>query len=196
MPQLEASMIANETEKRTKLKEIEQLEHDISIQTPIFKQSLESFKSLLDEWKRKYILQAAIAGKIAWIQQLQENQNLIAEKILGYINPEDNHYYVETYLPQVNFGKMDTTLKVQLRFDAYPYQEMGFVEGTISYISNVPTDSGFLANIRLDKGLITNTKKVISYKSGLKAQAIIITKNMRLLERLYFNIIKQTSTGK
>jgi len=121
---------------------------------------------------------------------------LQAGKLLGYINPIDSHFYAETTLPQYNFGKIDTGLSVQLRFDAYPYQEMGFVEGSIDYISNVPSDSGFLTTIRLHRGLVTNNNKRIPYKSRLKAQAIVITKTMKLAERLYYNMVKSTSIGK
>jgi HlyD family secretion protein len=38
--------------------------------------------------------------------------------------------------------------------------------------------------------------KKLPYKNGLKAQAVIITKDMRLLERLYYNIVKASSLNK
>jgi HlyD family secretion protein len=126
---------------------------------------------------------------------LQENQFLKQGKLIGFITPDDSHFYAETYLPQNNLGKIDTGMKVQLRLAAYPYQECGFVQGTLNYVSNVPSDSGFLATIRLDNGLITTNNKSIFYRNGLKAQALVITKNMRLLDRLYYNIIKSTSSG-
>ena len=191
--QLESTLLTNETQKREKKKEIEQLNHDMGQQIIIFQQALQTLKSSIDEWKKRFILQAPIGGEISFIVRLQENQFLQQGKLLGYINPEDNRIYAEVNLPQNNFGKIDTLLKVQLRFDAFPYQEVGFVEGTLNYISNIPSDSGFLGNIRLDKGLVTNNNKLIPYKSGLKAQAIIITRNMRLMERFYYNIVKSTS---
>lgn len=117
-------------------------------------------------------------------------------KLIGYINPYDNLYFAETNLQQSNFGKIDTGLKVQLRFDAYPYQEVEYVNGTLSYVSNVPSDSGFLATIRLDRGLVTNNRIPIKFKSGLKAKAIVITKNMRLLQKFFSNFVAATSVGK
>lgn len=87
-------------------------------------------------------------------------------------------------------------MQVQLRFDAYPYQEAGFVKGKLDYISSISSDSGFYATVRLENGLETNLKNKIHYKNGLKAQAIVITKNRRLLQRMYYSIIKATSVGK
>jgi HlyD family secretion protein len=77
---------------------------------------------------------------------------------------------------------------VQLRFDAYPYAEFGIVNGKLDYITGFATDSGFLAHIQLPNGLFTNQHKEILYRNGLKAEARIITKDMRLPERLFNNI--------
>ncbi|HEY5391263.1 MAG TPA: hypothetical protein VIJ57_04025 [Hanamia sp.] len=87
-------------------------------------------------------------------------------------------------------------MQVQLRFNAYPYQEAGFVKGKLDYISSISSDSGFYATVRLDNGLETNLKNNIQYKNGLRAQVIVITKNRRLLQRIYYSIIKATSVGK
>ena len=76
--------------------------------------------------------------------------------------------------------------QVQLRLDAYPYSEFGFVNGKIQYISAIATDSGFLAYVQLNNGLATNQHKELQYKNGLKADALIITKDMRFLQRLYY----------
>ena len=120
---------------------------------------------------------------------MQENQYLKSGRSLGFINPSDTRYYVEINLPQYNFGKIDTGQLVQLRFDAYPYQEFGYVKGTLGYITDFATDSGFLAHIQLSNGLVTNQHKTLHYRDGLKAEAQIITKDMRLMERFYYNIV-------
>nr|WP_262915615.1 HlyD family secretion protein [Niabella ginsengisoli] len=145
---------------------------------------------------RQYTLQAPVDGQITFILPVQKNQHIEQGKLLGYVNPPDSKYYAEIKLAQYNFGKVDTGMKVQLRFDAYPYQETGFVPGTLNYISKVAIDSGFVGTVRLDKGLTTNQQKALPYKPGLKAQALIITKDQRLLERLYYNIVKSTSLNK
>jgi HlyD family secretion protein len=193
IPQLESSLLTNENSQIAKQKEIDELEHTISQQKIIFQQALQTLKSLTDDWKRKYIITAPVNGKIVFMVPLQENQFMQAGKIIGFVNPSDSRYYAQVTLSQNNFGKIDTGQKVQLRFDAYPYQEFGFIEGRLKYISKVPSDSGFLATVSLPQGLMTNYKKNIQYRSGLKSQALIITKDARLLQRFYYNIVKGTS---
>lgn len=196
IPQLNGNILSNQNQQRDKLKEIEQLEHDVNQQKIIFEQSLQTLKSSVDNWERKYIIQTPLDGTVFFTLQLQQNKFIEQGKLLGYINPPDSKFYAEIYLPQNNLGKVDTGMQVQLRFDAYPYQETGFVKGKLDYISNISSDSGFYATVRLDNGLTTNLKNNIHYKNGLKAQAIVITKNMRLLQRLYYSIVKATSVGK
>jgi multidrug resistance efflux pump len=196
LPQNEASLLSNETAINAKLKEIQQLDHDMLEQRGIYYQALGSLKSSVDEWKRKYLITSPIEGRLTLVIPIQENQLLTPGKTIGYVNPSDSRMYMQTNLPQYNFGKIKQGLDVQLRFDAYPYQEVGYVEGTLQHISNIPTDSGFLATIYLKNGLVTNQNKAIFFKSGLNAQALIITKNMTLLERLWYSLTKNISINK
>ena len=196
IPQLNASILSNQSQQREKLKEIDQLAHDISQQKIIFEQALQTLKSSVDDWMRLYVLQAHIDGRVIFALPLQQNKFLEQGRLLGYITPPDNQYYIELTLPQNNLGKVDTGMQVQLRFEAYPYQEAGFVKGKLDYVSPIASDTGFLASVRLQNGLNTNLNKTIHYKNGLQAKALIITKDMRLLERIYYSVVKSVSPGK
>jgi HlyD family secretion protein len=63
--------------------------------------------------------------------------------------------------------------------------------GKLEFISPIPTDSGYAAKIKLPNGLVTNYGKQIAYRDGLISSAQIITQNMRLLQRFYYDIYKQ-----
>ena len=139
---------------------------------------------------RTYLLIAPTSGKIAFATFLQENQQLQANQIICFVNPENTQYYAEVYIPQTNFGKVQAGQEVLLKFPSYPFQEYGSVKGKIDFISNISTDSGYLAKVNLLQGLTTNYNKQVQYRDGLQAQGEIITKDMRLLQRFYFNIIK------
>lgn len=189
IPQINTALLNNETQQREKQKEINDLEHAISLQKVIFQQVVQSLQSQVREWRKKYIIEAPISGKIAFMVPLQENQFLRLGKSLGFINPSNSQYYAEVNLKQYNFGKIDTGQQVELRFNAYPYQEFGYVKGRLEYVSEFATDSGFLAHLQLENGLITNQRKLLHYRDGLKAEALIITKDMRLMDRFYYNLV-------
>jgi len=191
--QVSASLLANEVSQVDKQKDIAEIEHSITLQKSIFEQALQTLKSQVDDWIRKYIIVAPTAGKIVFIVPLQENQFLQNGKTIGYINPTDSRYYAQMTLQQFNFGKIYTGQAVQLRVNAYPYQEFGFIPGKLTYISTIPADSGFLATVELPRGLVTNYNRTIQYRSGLKLEAFVVTRDQRLLQRFFYNWVKSTS---
>jgi HlyD family secretion protein len=193
VPRLNATLLTNENLIRGKRKEIMQIEHDIIQQTQEFEQALMTIKSLLDAWIQRYTIRSPVDGVLTFIVPLQDNMLVEQGQYIGYVNPDSSTYYVEAILGQRRLGKVATGQTVQLRFDAYPFNEFGYVPGELDYISEVPTDSGFLSRICLSKGLTTNHGLTIPNKPGLKAKALIITKNERLMHRFYAEIVKITA---
>ncbi|MNJ95292.1 Hemolysin secretion protein D, plasmid [compost metagenome] len=190
-PQMKAGYIANDAQVNTINKEIVEIENQALTHKSLFEQAVYQLITKIDTWKQLYLLQANNNGKLVFTSFLQENQNLEAGKILAHIIPENSSIYLETLIPQVNFGKVTVGQKVIVKFDAYPWQEYGTIMGKIDYISPVPADSGYyLAKVVLPKNLKTNYNKEIPYVDGLIAQSEIITKDLRLAESLYFDLVK------
>lgn len=193
LPQINTFIISNESQQHEKQKEIAELENQIHQQKTIFIQSLNTIKSQVEDWKKKYLLVAPTAGIVFFATFLQEGQELENGQLICYINPGNASYYAEIVIPQYNFGKIKIGQEVLLKLQAYPYQEFGSVKGKIEFISAVPTDSGYFAKLSLPDGLNTNYKKSIQYRSGLMAQAEIITADLRLAERFLNTLRKSTS---
>ena len=191
LPQINSSIISNEAQQNEKQKEIAELENTIAQQKNIFSQSVNTLKSQVENWKKKYILTAPVSGKISFATFLQENQQLQENKTICFVNPENTQYFAEVFIPQANFGKVRLGQEVLLKFPSYPFQEYGSVIGKVDFISNITTDSGYLAKVILPNALTTGYKKQVQFREGLEAQGEIITQNMRLLQRFYYNIIKQ-----
>ncbi len=191
IPQINEAIIANETQQNEKRKEIMELDNTIAQQASVFQQALNTFKSEIDDWKKKYLLVAPVSGKISFAGFLQENQQLKAGQTVCFVNPGNSAYFAETFIPQENFGKVKKGEKVFLKFSSYPSQEFGSVTGKLDFISAIPTDSGYIAKIILPDGLVTNYNKQVQYREGLTANAEIITRNMRLIERFYYNLRKE-----
>lgn len=196
LPQVNSSILSNQNQQRDKMKEMEQLNHDIAQQKLTLGQALQTLKSALDAWKKQYILLSPENGILYLTRPYQQNQYVQAGRTIGYVSPMGDKLFAEIYLPQDNLGKADIGMEVQLRFDAYPYQEKGIVRGKLDYISRVVSDSGYLAIVRLDDGLKTSQHERLAFKDGLKADALIITKDQSLLQRLYYSIIKGTSINR
>jgi multidrug efflux pump subunit AcrA (membrane-fusion protein) len=191
LPQLHAAIISNEATQNEKRKEILELENRITQQRSIFRQALQTFTSHVEEWKKKYLLRAPVAGWITYASFLEENQYLSGNKLICFVTQKNTSFYAQTYIPQYNLGKIAIGQKVLLKFSSYSFQEYGSVQGRVEYISSVATDSGYLARIVLPHGLVTNHQQKLQFRNGLTAQCEIITHDMRLTERFYNNLVKE-----
>lgn len=188
LPRIEASLLNNSVLQNEKRKEIIGLENSIEQQTYTFQQLLNSYVNEIEEWKKKYLLTAPIAGKLNFARFLQENNYVKANETICFINPEESKYYAELVIPQSNFGKVRTGQSVLLKFRSFPYQEFGPVLGQVTFVSDIPVEGGYLARVDLTDGLMTTYQIPIQYRNGLIADAEIITKDRRLFERFFSSL--------
>lgn len=191
IPQINAAIIGNEAQQNEKQKEIAQLEKEIGEQKNKIQQSIHSLKSRIEAWKSQFILSAPVSGTVKFAGFLQENQQLQVNQPICFINPDNSMYFAETYIPQSNFGKLNIGQSVLLKLPSYPFEEFGAIRGKLEFISNIPSDSGYLAKITLINGLYTNYNKPVQFREGLFANAQIITKEMNLLQKMYYGLVKK-----
>ncbi len=186
MSQIHAGIIGAASTIISKKSAIVDLDNQIEQQRFTFMQTIATCKAQIDNWKQNYLISTPIDGTVSFINILQVNQYVQASQLLFYINTVNTAYFMQATLGQSNFGKVHVGQKVLLKFPAYPSEEYGSVYGAVSYISNVPSDSGFLCEISLSDGLITDFHRTLIYKDNLIASGQIITKKHRLLEKLLF----------
>lgn len=177
----------SQSQKRHELLEMDKTieEHNINLIQNIY-----SLKSDIEVWKQRYLAIAPTSGIIHFTSTLQENQQLKTGDEIMLISPASEEYQGEMWVGQYNFGKVKTGQEVIVKFDSYPFQEFGTVKGKISYIGDIPKDSATLVRVVFPEGLVTNSHKNLPYKFGMKANAEIITEDMRLIERFFYDIRK------
>lgn len=185
LPQLAASLIANEAAMHEKRKEVLQLENEIAQQKNAFIQSVNSFSAALSQWQSLYLIKAPVNGRVVFSDFVQENQYYNISQTLCLIDPVNSQYFAQVQIRQENFGKINIGQDVLLKLPAYPYQEFGLLKGTLSFIAAVPTDSGFIGKICFKNGLHTNQQKQLQYREGLKADVEIITSARKLSDRIF-----------
>lgn len=187
LPQISSVIITNENQQNDKDKEISELKATAMQQKAIFIQALQTLRSHVEEWKRKYLLTATAEGNISLSGFWEVNQTVKNGDVICYIS-SNSSCYAQMLIPQANFGKVRQGEDVVLKFQAFPTAEWGNVRGKVDFISRIPTDSGYLAKIILPKGLTTDYDKVIQYHNGLVATGYIITADRRLLQQLYYDL--------
>jgi hypothetical protein len=121
-----------------------------------------------------------------------ENQFVkVAEPILSILPTNKEKLVGRMSVPTVNSGKVTTGQKVLIKLDNYRFQEYGIVEGKVQNISLIPDDKGnYYVDITLPKGLKTSYNKNLTFDKELRGNAEIVTQDLRLIERFFYQIRK------
>lgn len=156
-----------------------------------FQQNLKSLVSEISKWKQLYLIECPIDGKISFFNVWVVNQNIKSGDELFSIVPTQKQQFVgKCILPILNTGKLSLGQNVNIKLDNYPYNENGMLQGTVINISDVPNKDTYAIDVDLKNGLITSYNKTLSYKEQMKGKAEIITKNISVMDRIFFNFKK------
>ena len=186
---IQSTIMSNNALLNTKKRELLDLENSVILQKEAFIHSLNTLRSNIDQWKNMYLLIAPFDGVINLAQPFQEKQIIQANSEILYISTSNKSFMGNLKIPQMNIGKVEKGQKVLIKFQGYPFEEFGSIHGEITSIAELSSvdDQFFWATVSLPRGLSTDTQKKIRYKTGMKASAEIITKELRLIERLFYN---------
>ena len=190
LPQYRASKLSNAAQQLEKQKELAALNNDLALEPFKFRQALEKWIAAIAAWEQQYLFYAPCSGTVAYTRFVNESRYMQAGHVLATVQPDHSRYFIETNLPQSNFGKLALGQQALLRFDAWPYEEFGMVNAQLEKIKPVPSDSGYLAVLSLPQGLVTHKGIALPYKEGLHTSVEIITQDRRLLSRLLAGVVK------
>ncbi len=144
----------------------------------------------INQWELTYVLKAPIEGTVTFNKYWSENQNVReGDRVLTIIPDDAGELVGRLQLSILRSGKVNTGLKVNIKFDNYPYMEYGMVTGTIKSISAIPEDQFYLAEITFPNGLKTNYGKTLELQNEITGTAEIITEELRLMQR-FLNPLK------
>ena len=159
-------------------------------------QSLDQLKRAIKEWEFNYLFKSNLNGKVSFIKIWNKNQNINNGDFVFTIIPKNHSSYIcKVQAPAINSGKIKREQNVNIKLSSYPDNEFGVLKGKVKDISLVPNSEGFyLVDVKLPNKLITTHGKKIEFKQEMKAVAEIITEDLRLVERVFYqfkDIFKQ-----
>ncbi|MFV0269004.1 MAG: HlyD family efflux transporter periplasmic adaptor subunit [Draconibacterium sp.] len=196
------STLANLSNTQIQIRQLEQKELELQIQKEEQERSLlSSLKEKYDNlnaqyssWKQTFVLTAGIEGIITFTELWSEKQPVQAGNVVFTVVPKINQSIIgKLTIPLTGSGKVEPGQTVNIKLDNYPYMEFGLIESTIENISKVPVTNAemgyYTAEVKLNKGLMTNYNKELFFAQEMQGTAEIITKDRRLLERLVQPVI-------
>lgn len=151
-------------------------------------QSFNQLKNAIKDWEQKYVLQSHIDGKVSFLNFYSSNQTVNQGDLVFTIIPKESSTYIaKLKTPAQNSGKIKLNQSVNIKLDNFPSTEFGVLHGVVSRVSVIPNQEGlYLIDVELPKKLVTSYDKEIDFKQEMLGTAEIITEDLRLLERFFY----------
>ena len=181
--------LINNSSKNLEGTSIRKTQNDIRLQ----KKALQSFlylKKAIKDWEKKYALSSSINGKVSFLSFWNKNQNVKNGDLIFTIIPTKGNTFIgKIKAPAANSGKIKKGQKVQIKLLNYPSDEFGELNGKIKSISQIPDEQGnYLIDVTLPQDLKTTYGKIIPFRQEMKGTANIITEDLRLIERFFYQL--------
>lgn len=180
----------NQIQKNQKQQEILSVKKGKFEQNSVFKQEVNKVLLAIENWEKLHYLNATTDGKLIYLKNIQANQQLRNGENLFYVLPNTSKAYGEMFVGQYNIGKIKVGQRVILKFDGYPYQEFGTMDAKIETISDIPIDSVYKIRVLLPSNQLVSYNKNVKIKVGMTASGEIVTEDLRLIEKLFYEIRK------
>jgi len=155
-------------------------------------QLFEQLRKSLKQWEQNYLVISSTDGVASFQQFFGENQFVkTGDAILSILPKNKDKLVGRMSVPATNSGKIAQGEKVLIKLDNYRFQEYGIVEGRVQNISLSSDDKGnYYVDVILPKGLKTSYNKTLVFDKELRGSAEIVTQDLRLIERFFYQIRK------
>jgi hemolysin D len=152
------------------------------------KSQITSFKLQLEQ----RIVRSPIDGTIFELPVQKPGPVIEAGQIVAQIAPKNSELIIKAQMPSQQSGFLKVGMPVKVKFDAYPFQDYGVIQGRVSWISpssKVQTNSEgqttietYELDIVLDQPYIQAGNKQINLTPGQTANAEVIIRQRRVID--------------
>lgn len=161
--------------------------------TRLYKNLVQAYTQLklaISSWELKYVLASKVYGRVSFINVWNENQFVKQGDLMFTIIPETGGSYIaKIKAPVQNSGKISNGQKVNIKLLNFPETEYGMLDARVESMSAIPDEEGYyLVQASLNSDLITSYEIEIPFRNEMMGTAEIITEDLRLLERFFYQL--------
>ena len=196
--QLEADLKRTQAERSRMMLEAEQKIQQLKLDITQIETKIAETQNLLASAQTKLqekSLKSPIDGVVLSLNVKNSGKVFNPGETIAEISPRESPLVLNAVMPNQESGFIEIGMPVQIKLDAYSYQDFGTIPGkVISISSNAESDeklgSVYGVEIELEKDYIVKDRELIQFKPGQTATADIIIRRRRILD-LFLDPIKK-----
>jgi hemolysin D len=200
---LQAGMAAQQAEAHKKELDMLQQVQQLNVEAAQLQAKITETETLLKAAQtrlKQLFLYAPADGLVSSLQVHRMGEVIEAGQTLAEITPANTPLVLSAAVPNQEIGLVQKDMKVQIKFDAFPYQDYGILSGRIISISpdakmDDQRGSFYQVKIALDKAHVAHNQDIIALKAGQTASAEIVTSQRRIIDIILDPIRKLQSSN-
>jgi HlyD family secretion protein len=169
--------------------QLENLETEMTTLKAEIAQSQTQIKSLKFQLKQR-IIEAPIEGIVFQLSVKNAGDVVQAGDAIAEIAPKGSSFLLKAEMATSESGSLQVGMPVKMKFDAYPFQDYGVIQGKVVEISPTSkvteTEQGkattYELEIELDRNCLSTPKECIALRPGDTATAEVIVRQRRIID--------------
>jgi hemolysin D len=200
--QLQAQLNQKEAEGRRNQIEAQQQIQQLEVEITQLKAKIAETKTLLTSAQAKLnqrFLYAPVDGTVSSLNVSNKGEVVEPGQTVAEVAPQNAPLVLSASLPNREAGFVKVGMPVQVKLDAFPYQDYGAISGKVTSISpdakrDEKLGNVYQVNIELDQNYVTANNRPVYFKAGQTGNADIILRRRRIADIL-FEPIRQLQKG-
>ena len=155
-------------------------------------EAMNQLRSAILKWKHTYLMTAPSDGRVSFFNNYwAENQNIReGATVMAIVPPNGSGIVGMVELPLGISGKVHEGQRSVMKFDSYPYDKYGFVQGQVQSKALLPRDNRTISvRIALPNRLKTNRGFDLKFDQQMLGSVEIVTEERRFIERMFDKLI-------
>lgn len=188
--QLQAVVTQKQAEARRIQLEAQQQIQQLEVELTALKAKIVETQNLLHSANVKLkerVLKAPVDGVVLSLNVSKLGEVVQPAQTVAEIAPSGAPLVLKASLPNQEAGFVKTGMPVKVKFDAYPYQDYGIVQGKVTSISpdakpDEKLGAVYEVEVNLDRNYVRDDRQRIPFKAGQTATADIIIRRRRIAD--------------
>ncbi|WP_107806337.1 HlyD family efflux transporter periplasmic adaptor subunit [Nodularia spumigena] len=169
--------------------QLKDMETQISSLSSEISQTKSQIASLQIQMKQR-IVRSPIDGIVFELPISKAGPVVDPGQIVAQIAPQDSKLILKAQIPSQHSGFLEEGMPVKIKFDAYPYQDYGVMEGRVSWIapnsrtqsSNQGSIDTYDLDITLDQPYVQTANQRVNLTPGQTATAEVVIRQRRVID--------------
>jgi hemolysin D len=199
---LQAELAQKQAEGERTQVEVQQRSQQIEVEISQVRSRVAETLVLLANAKAKLkqqVLQAPIDGIVSSLMVRNPGEVMQPGQTIAELSAQNTPLILKASLPAREAGFVREGMTVQLKFDAFPYQDFGVVSGKVRSISpdaksTNQTEPAYTVEVVLDRDYMMEQQQKIPLKAGQVATAEIIIRQRKIID-VVLDPIRQMQKG-